>query len=131
MCLFRICVIRIMEVVHGTPQAHQFAPQEDFISNMPDDVINNILERMPIQEAVRTGILSKESRYKWTMLTQLVFDNNFYKFLQVTRSYSHYGGIISRLLLHLKGPLTKFVLWIYMNVTVLWMLKTLITVFFF
>ncbi|GJY37751.1 F-box/FBD/LRR-repeat protein-like protein [Tanacetum coccineum] len=96
-----------MEVVDGTPNSYQYTPKEDIISSMPDDVINNILERLPIYEALRTGILSREWRYKWMMLTQLVFDAPFYKCL---RGYRYCGKIISRLLLHLKGPITKFVL---------------------
>ncbi|XP_076923381.1 F-box/FBD/LRR-repeat protein At5g22700-like [Bidens hawaiensis] len=45
-----------------------FAPEGDFISNMPDIVVTNILDRLPIRDAVRTGILSRNWRLKWTML---------------------------------------------------------------
>ena len=78
-----------MEEVDGTLK---YTPEEDIISSMPDDVINNILKRLPIHEAVRTGILSREWRYKWTILTQLVLNTPL-------RGYRYRGNIISRLLL--------------------------------
>ncbi|GJZ08375.1 F-box/FBD/LRR-repeat protein-like protein [Tanacetum coccineum] len=92
-----------MEGVDGSPNDYRYTLGEDIISSMPNNVMNNILERLPIHEAVRTGILSRAWRYKWTMLSQLVFDTPFSRYC---------GKIISRLLLHLKGPITNFVLWI-------------------
>ncbi|KAL8268835.1 hypothetical protein R6Q59_002633 [Mikania micrantha] len=83
---------------------------KDFISNMPDNVVTRILDRLPLQEAVRTGILSRNWRFKWTMLSQLVFDEKFFMYLLRTERESEYGRIISRLLLHLKGVIAKFVL---------------------
>nr|GEW90509.1 hypothetical protein [Tanacetum cinerariifolium] len=64
-----------MELVPEPHKASEFA-QEDVISTMPDNVITNILDRLHIKDAVKTGILSTD----W------------------------------RLLLHVKGPITKFVL---------------------
>lgn len=49
---------------------------EDFISDLPQSIIENILTRLPIRDAVRTSILSTKWRYKWSTLTQLVFDEN-------------------------------------------------------
>lgn len=80
-CIFYL--IRKMEVVDETPKA---SPEEDVISSMPDIVINKILDRLPIQEAVRTCILSKDWRYKWKILSQLVFDKEFNGFLQATKN---------------------------------------------
>ena len=80
------------------------------ISSMPDIVINNILDRLPIQEAVRTCILSKDWKYKWKILSQLVFDEEFNGFLQVTKNERDCGRIISSLMHHLKGSIKKFVL---------------------
>ncbi|KAF5762064.1 putative F-box domain, FBD domain, leucine-rich repeat domain superfamily [Helianthus annuus] len=97
-----------MELIQGIYKASEFAPQ-DFISNMPDNVVTNILDRLPVQLALRTSILSRNWRFKWTMLTQLVFDDNFFEYLTKTSAENNHGGIISRLLLNVKGGIEKFV----------------------
>ncbi|KAK9051169.1 hypothetical protein SSX86_027795 [Deinandra increscens subsp. villosa] len=96
--------------MEGACKSSKFEP-EDFISGMPDIVVTNILNRLPLQEAVRTGILAKNWRLKWTMLSQLVLDKNFYNYLLRRKAEKNYGTIISRLLLHLKGVITKFVIY--------------------
>ncbi|KAJ0823178.1 putative F-box domain, leucine-rich repeat domain superfamily, F-box-like domain superfamily [Helianthus annuus] len=93
-------------------KAFKFAPPKDVISSMPDNVVTHILDRLPIQDAVNTSILSRNWRFKWTLLSQLVFDENFLKYLAKRNGVSKFGRIISRLLLHLKGTITKFVLYI-------------------
>lgn len=100
-----------MELVRGSHKSSKFA-LKDVISTMPDDVITNILNRLPLQDAVRTCTLSNEWRFKWTMLTQLVFDEDFYKYVEVRGNKNNYGTIISRLLLPLNSVITKFVLYI-------------------
>ncbi|KAJ0823128.1 putative F-box domain, leucine-rich repeat domain superfamily, F-box-like domain superfamily [Helianthus annuus] len=95
-----------MELIHG---AHKFG-QEDVIGNMPDNVITNILDRLPLRDAVRTDILSKNWRFKWTMLSQLIFDERFFAHLSQTEDKNNHVRVISRLLLHLRGTITKFVL---------------------
>nr|GEV69124.1 hypothetical protein [Tanacetum cinerariifolium] len=99
-----------MEGVDETPKASQVALEEDVISRMPDIVMNNILDRLPTQEAVRTAVLSKDWRYKWKILSQLVFDEKFYGFLQTTKNERYYGRIISSLMHQLKDSIKKFVL---------------------
>ncbi|XP_052209311.1 F-box/FBD/LRR-repeat protein At1g13570-like [Diospyros lotus] len=49
------------------------------ISHLPDNVIEEILIRMPIQDAVRTSILSRKWWNAWLRLPQLVFDEGFYR----------------------------------------------------
>ncbi|MFS8028251.1 putative FBD domain, leucine-rich repeat domain superfamily, F-box-like domain superfamily [Helianthus anomalus] len=93
-----------MEFIHGTHKAPQ-----DFITNMPDNVVTSILDRLLVQHAVRTSILSRSWRFKWTMLSQLVFDKMFFKDLRKSKGKNNHGGVISRLLLHLSGAITKFV----------------------
>ncbi|KAI7754363.1 hypothetical protein M8C21_006051 [Ambrosia artemisiifolia] len=92
-------------------KASNFATK-DFISNMPDNVVTHILDRLPVQDAVKTSSLSKNWRLKWTMLTQLVFDDNFVDYLTKTDGESKFGRIISRIFLNLKSAITKFVLYI-------------------
>ncbi|XVE91728.1 hypothetical protein REPUB_Repub01dG0036000 [Reevesia pubescens] len=45
------------------------------ISDLPEDIIKCILARLPIQDVVRTSILSRHWRYKWTTIPVLVFDD--------------------------------------------------------
>ncbi|GKB44147.1 F-box/FBD/LRR-repeat protein-like protein, partial [Tanacetum coccineum] len=47
-----------MEQVHGTYKASKFEPQY-FISSVPENVMANIMNRLPIQDAVRTGPITK------------------------------------------------------------------------
>lgn len=99
-----------MELVHGAHKASKYEA-EDFISNMPDNVITNILDRLPTDEAVRTDILSRDWRFKWTLLTKLVFDEKFFNISLESVAKIHYNrGNLSRFLLNLKGPISKFVL---------------------
>ncbi|XXG79109.1 hypothetical protein AAC387_Pa09g0254 [Persea americana] len=44
------------------------------ISNLPEDVMSSILALVPIRDAVRTSILSKEWRYKWVTIPDVVFN---------------------------------------------------------
>ncbi|GJV12191.1 hypothetical protein Tco_1353732 [Tanacetum coccineum] len=68
------------------------------------------LDRLPNKSRVRTDILSR--RLKWTtMVTQLVFDDKFFEYLP--HEYrDKIGKIVHRLLLHLKGPIKKFVFYV-------------------
>ncbi|KAJ0698085.1 putative FBD domain, leucine-rich repeat domain superfamily, F-box-like domain superfamily [Helianthus annuus] len=43
------------------------------INTLPQTIIENILCLLPIQEAARTSILSREWRYKWTTIPKLDF----------------------------------------------------------
>ncbi|XP_019244691.1 PREDICTED: F-box/FBD/LRR-repeat protein At1g13570-like [Nicotiana attenuata] len=52
---------------------------EDIISNLPRNVIDYILGKMPIREAVRTSVLSKKWRFYYLTIPQLVFDYQFVK----------------------------------------------------
>ncbi|GJY74043.1 putative F-box-like domain superfamily protein [Tanacetum coccineum] len=48
---------------------------------MPDNVITNILDRLPVRDAVKTDVLSKNWKFKWTLLTHLIFDEDFFRYL--------------------------------------------------
>lgn len=84
----------------------------DIISDLPNNIIENILMRLPICDAVGTSILSKKWRYKWLTLPHLVIDNALGKKL-LGRQQSAKNELVSAvyqvLLLH-KGPIVKFVL---------------------
>ncbi|KAJ0837897.1 putative F-box domain-containing protein [Helianthus annuus] len=54
---------------------------EDVTSSVLDNVITHILDQLSVQDAVKTSILSRNWRFKWTTLCQHVFDDNFLKYL--------------------------------------------------
>ncbi|CAK7335181.1 unnamed protein product [Dovyalis caffra] len=47
----------------------------DRISNLPWDVLDTILVRLPLKDAARTSILSRKWRYKWTGLSQFILND--------------------------------------------------------
>ena len=81
----------------------------DYISNMPDIVTSNILNRLPLIKAVTTSILSKKWRYKWTLLTDVVIDEHFFYYLG---SNFNNGLHVTRLLLQLQGPIRRFLFFV-------------------
>ncbi|CAI9278682.1 unnamed protein product [Lactuca saligna] len=50
---------------------------QDRISTLPQDTIEKILTHMPIQDALRTSILSRKWRHWWKGMPKLVFDDNY------------------------------------------------------
>nr|XP_043623124.1 F-box/FBD/LRR-repeat protein At1g13570-like [Erigeron canadensis] len=82
---------------------------DDVISNMPDNVIANIMDRLSIKDAVGTSILSTSWRFKWTLITRLIFDMKFFSMLAERKVHFDKNNI-TRLLRHLEGAITKFVL---------------------
>ncbi|CAM8907166.1 unnamed protein product [Rhodiola kirilowii] len=85
----------------------------DRISDLPSNIIECILYRLPISDAVATSILSKEWRHKWTKIPNLVFDNEFYDGIRSRskiRMPIEYSNIIGKILLLHAGPIHKFVL---------------------
>ncbi|GJT76305.1 F-box/FBD/LRR-repeat protein-like protein [Tanacetum coccineum] len=92
----RVASPRLLEMVRKTLKASKSAPV-DIISTMPDNVMSNILNRLPIDCAVGTSILSKNWRFNWTLITQIVFQETLMLDWR----------IISRILLHLRDDITK------------------------
>ncbi|XP_050204658.1 F-box/FBD/LRR-repeat protein At1g13570-like [Mercurialis annua] len=86
--------------------------RSDIISNLPSNIIDNILSCLPIQEAVATSILSKEWRFKWRYLSKLVFDKAFY-WTSIKRSTGNPSNNLFflnmyRVLLVHHGPILNF-----------------------
>ncbi|GKA44193.1 F-box/LRR-repeat protein-like protein [Tanacetum coccineum] len=48
---------------------------QDRLSNLPEEILTNVLSLLPINLAVRTSILSKRWRYSWMLVSNLDFDN--------------------------------------------------------
>ncbi|MFS7888979.1 putative F-box domain, FBD domain, leucine-rich repeat domain superfamily [Helianthus anomalus] len=59
-----------MFIINGVAN---FAAKMDRISKLPLCIIENILCLLPIQEAARTSILSREWRYHWIKIPKLAF----------------------------------------------------------
>ncbi|THG16439.1 hypothetical protein TEA_021694 [Camellia sinensis var. sinensis] len=87
---------------------------DDIVSGLPRNLIDNILERMPVRDAARTSILSRNWRYIWSSLPHLVLDKRF--FADIIRNNPLYAytfvSIISNILLLHSGPVLKFSLYI-------------------
>ncbi|KAA8529249.1 hypothetical protein F0562_033952 [Nyssa sinensis] len=80
---------------------------KDIISNLPGNIIENILMCLPILDVVRTSVLSRKWRYNWVNLPQLVFDDTLCDLCLSTKAILMY--IYQVLLLH-RGPILKFTL---------------------
>ncbi|MCD7461295.1 hypothetical protein HAX54_045832, partial [Datura stramonium] len=80
-------------------------------SNLPENVIDEILLCLPFKDAVRTSILSKKWRYNWCKLPVLTLDEPVWKSKKgVTFRPSKITQIISHILILHTGPITKFIL---------------------
>ncbi|KAI3516804.1 hypothetical protein L1887_15848 [Cichorium endivia] len=80
--------------------------RHDYISNLPESIIETILIKLPLRDAVRTSILSSKWRYKWATLTHLEFNDQC---VSGTRDRPLAKFISRALLLH-NGPINRFVL---------------------
>ncbi|KAK4707638.1 hypothetical protein R3W88_028563 [Solanum pinnatisectum] len=83
----------------------------DILTDLPNNVIDIILMRLPCEEAVRTSILAKRWRYHWCRLTKLTLDWSLWRtendLLNPTYKFTE---IISQILTLHEGPLTDFTL---------------------
>ncbi|KAI7742641.1 hypothetical protein M8C21_025529 [Ambrosia artemisiifolia] len=88
------------------------ADDDDIITNFPEDLIIPILERLPIEDAIRTSVLSKNWRYRWTTIRTLDFSRQFTEKLSKNGAFSHNGFIrvINKIMIHHQGPIEKFVI---------------------
>ncbi|CAN6687971.1 unnamed protein product [Malus baccata var. baccata] len=76
----------------------------DRISNLPSNVVENILSRLSIKEAVRTSVLSSNWRYKTAMLPHLVFDDRCFS----NKNLTTFENIVNQVLLLHIGPINTF-----------------------
>ncbi|KAI3683206.1 hypothetical protein L1987_83706 [Smallanthus sonchifolius] len=86
--------------------------EEDIISNLPEHLIDQILYRLLTEDAVRTSVLSKKWRYRWTTMSTLNLRDQFIKKLSKIGALAHNGFIrvINQIMIHHNGPVLKFVL---------------------
>lgn len=81
--------------------------EADLITNLPNNIIDNILGCLPLRDVVRTSILSREWRYKWMSCPDIVFD--FWFDTMFLGGHKLEPLVYQILKLH-KGPLLKFAL---------------------
>ncbi|XP_071718655.1 F-box/FBD/LRR-repeat protein At1g13570-like [Rutidosis leptorrhynchoides] len=81
----------------------------DRISCLPENLIDLILEKLPVQDAVRTHALSKKWGYKWITLSSVVLDKHFSEKFAKNGALHHNGliRITNQIFNFLKGPLLK------------------------
>ncbi|KAK1366684.1 hypothetical protein POM88_042245 [Heracleum sosnowskyi] len=83
----------------------------DRISSMPGNIIDLILQRLPIHDAAKMGVLSTTWRDVWVTNPHLVFDDQFFSRLhdEMKRPQpSKSSRIISNILLAHSGPILNF-----------------------
>ncbi|KAJ6734929.1 F-BOX PROTEIN-LIKE [Salix purpurea] len=87
----------------------------DRISNLPWDVLDTILVRLPLRDAARTSILSSKWRYKWTNLSQFILDDKcIHNFISDKASrWIEIRKIIDQVQSNHSGPIEKFKLAAY------------------
>ncbi|XP_071718627.1 F-box protein At1g80960-like [Rutidosis leptorrhynchoides] len=81
----------------------------DKISCLPENLIDLIFEKLPVQDAVRTHVLSKSWRYKWTKMSSVVLDKHFSEKFAKNEAFGHYGffTISNQIFNFIKGPILK------------------------
>ena len=85
----------------------------DRISDLPCNVIDDILADLGIKDLVRTSILSKKWRYMWTKAPRLWFNHNFfheYEYLDDPCPIA--SQIIMDVLMQHNGPINNFSLFV-------------------
>ncbi|XP_047042639.1 F-box/FBD/LRR-repeat protein At1g13570-like [Lolium rigidum] len=69
----KIFLFEIVEHEISPAKICKSVADEDIITNLPDALKDKILCCLPIKEAVRTCLLSRNWRYTWASMTELVF----------------------------------------------------------
>ncbi|KAF8017399.1 hypothetical protein BT93_H2540 [Corymbia citriodora subsp. variegata] len=82
----------------------------DRISQLPGHVADKILSLLPIKEAVRTSILSRQWRYQWSSLPHLMFNDQCTSTNAPGRLSQDLVKIVDEVLLLHTGPIKVFVL---------------------
>lgn len=83
--------------------------EEDYISDLPQSIVETILTKLPLRDAVRTSILSSKWRYKWAALTQLEFDDKCVSGTHDrTLAETNLVNFVTRFLFLHDGPIHRF-----------------------
>ncbi|XP_017234112.2 F-box/FBD/LRR-repeat protein At1g13570 isoform X2 [Daucus carota subsp. sativus] len=83
--------------------------KDNNISDLPQNIIEKILTKIPIRDAVKTSILSPKWRYQWTAMTLLVFDEIPDGSLDDQKAAEiRLANFVTQFLLLHDGPIHKF-----------------------
>ncbi|KAF3651226.1 putative F-box/FBD/LRR-repeat protein-like [Capsicum annuum] len=105
--LRNLCVIQCDQCVRSKGANADREYTEDRISVLPINVLDYVVELLPIEDAARTSILSKKWRYIWAMSPNLVLDNLFCNKL-AKESCSFFYNTVDNILLQHIGDIVKF-----------------------
>lgn len=76
--------------------------ERDFFSDLPESIIETILTKLPIKDAVRTSVISTRWRYRWASMTHLVFDD------RIGGDNADFLHFITKFLFLHDGPIHEF-----------------------
>ncbi|CAM8987404.1 unnamed protein product [Rhodiola kirilowii] len=89
----------------------------DRISDLPDEILDYILGRLPLPDVVRTRVLSKRWSNCWTRHGKLDFGPDFVKkYVKGNDKEYKYVKIVDSILLQQKSPMLKFDLYLVCGV---------------
>ncbi|KAH6797884.1 F-box/RNI-like superfamily protein [Perilla frutescens var. hirtella] len=81
----------------------------DLISDLPESIIETILTKLPIRDAVRTSVISTRWRYRWASMTHLVFDDrSATDYTDPNTVRDRVENFVTKFLLLHNGPIHKF-----------------------
>nr|XP_017246313.1 PREDICTED: F-box/FBD/LRR-repeat protein At1g13570-like [Daucus carota subsp. sativus] len=91
-------------------------PSTDIISELPGHLRETIVGFLPLEDAVRTSILSRKWRYCWTMIPNLIFEDTFvdrimdklFEYDDPELKAFKLVSVINKILLLHNGPIVKF-----------------------
>lgn len=83
---------------------------EDFISNMPESIISQILSLLPMKDVLRTCVLSKDWEYKWTGIYDIYINDVDRFLLKSTRKTSVVNCVDRIFILSRNSNLRRFCL---------------------
>ncbi|XP_077243387.1 putative F-box/LRR-repeat protein At3g58880 isoform X2 [Tasmannia lanceolata] len=93
-------------------------PEHCFITNLPDNLLIQILSFLPILDAINTSFLSRRWRYLWTLTPNLDFDQRLIVSETEDKSESRriFAGFVDRaLLLHEGSEINRLRIWFYFD----------------
>ncbi|CAK9143001.1 unnamed protein product [Ilex paraguariensis] len=84
----------------------------DRLSDLPWDILDNILGHLPIKDAVKTSVFSRKWRYKWFDLSKLVVDDScgVTTSMNVDKEWNQLAKLVYNVLLAHRGQIDKFIL---------------------
>ncbi|KAF9609402.1 hypothetical protein IFM89_015743 [Coptis chinensis] len=85
----------------------------DYISNLPDGIIEEIIQRLPIKDSVRTSVLSTKWKNRWMTIPNLIFDEHCMRQSSRKVLTDKFAGIIDQVLVQHTGRIDKFKLSVY------------------